>query len=412
MGMHIGIAGAGLLGRLLALQLSRGGHRVEVFDPAAGAAPPLQSCAFLTETTELIASSPSAAYAAGWTAAGMLSPVAELECANVQVFAWGLRSLELWPQIIAKLSQPVSFCALGSLLLAHRTDEGAARRVVDLLTHKAPQEHAPQRLTPEQLRTLEPAVHGPAHAWLLPHEAHIHTVQAMAAMADAASLSGTRWHWGQSVHTVSARTLSSVQGVHHFDWVFDVRGTGANSTPRIRGEAVESTPRIRGEAAESTPRISGEAAESTPRIRGVRGEIFWLHAPGVTLQRPLRLLHPRHRVYLVPRPGNVVVVGASEIESEDRSPVSLRSTVELLAAAHSIVPELAEARVIHSEANLRPALPDNLPLLQTQNGITCINGLFRHGWLLAPALVERAVAELANAQHASSNESIELATQL
>ena len=68
--------------------------------------------------------------------------------------------------------------------------------------------------------------------------------------------------------------------------------------------------------------------------------------------------------------------------------------------------------VIHSEANLRPALPDNLPLLQTQNGITCINGLFRHGWLLAPALVERAVAELANAQHASSNESIELATQL
>src|SRR5690606_16194139 len=82
---------------------------------------------------------------------------------------------------------------------------------------------------------------------------------------------------------------------------------------------------------------------SCQNVRGVRGEIFWLHAPGVQLQRPVRLMHPRHRVYLVPRSDDIIVVGASEIESEDRSPVSLRSTVELLAAAHSIMPALAEA---------------------------------------------------------------------
>ena len=107
----------------------------------------------------------------------------------------------------------------------------------------------------------------------------------------------------------------------------------------------------------------------------------------------MRLLHPRHRVYLVPRADDIVVVGASEIESEDRSPVSLRSTVELLAAAHSVVPELGEARVVHSESNLRPALPDNLPHLATRDGLTRINGLFRHGWLIAPALVEQALQE-------------------
>ena len=90
--------------------------------------------------------------------------------------------------------------------------------------------------------------------------------------------------------------------------------------------------------------------------------------PAARCARPLRLLHPRHRVYLVPRAGDIVVVGASEIESEDRSPVSLRSTVELLAAAHSVVPELAEARIVHSETNLRPALPDNLPRVETQPG--------------------------------------------
>jgi glycine oxidase len=129
-------------------------------------------------------------------------------------------------------------------------------------------------------------------------------------------------------------------------------------------------------------------------VRGVRGEIFWLHAPNIELQRPIRLLHPRHRVYLVPRDGNRIVVGASEIESEDRSPISLRSTVELLAAAHSVIPELAEARIIHSETNLRPALLDNLPRLEVQDGLTLINGLFRHGWLIAPALVAQALEAL------------------
>lgn len=126
-------------------------------------------------------------------------------------------------------------------------------------------------------------------------------------------------------------------------------------------------------------------------VRGVRGEVVWLHAPGVWLLRPVRLLHPRHRIYIVPRPGDLFIVGASEIESEDRSPVSLRTAVELMAAAHSVIPGLAEARIVHMEANLRPALPDNEPHSHAEPGLLRINGLFRHGWLLAPALVQDAL---------------------
>lgn len=339
--MKIAVAGAGLLGRLLALQLSRRGHEVHVFDPAAHA---------------------EARGAAGWTAAGMLSPVAELECADENVFGLGLRSMALWPQLLAQLALPVECSFDGSLLLAHRGDEGAARRVIDLLRAKmvaGSQELAPQALSPEALRAHEPAVRGPAHAWLLPQEGRIHTVQAMQALAAGAE--GAHWHWGQAVTAADPGAMLLAGGAQRFDWVFDVRGTGAR------------------------PQLP---------VRGVRGEIFWLQAPGLKLVRPLRLLHPRYRVYLVPRAPDLVVVGASEIESEDRSPVSVRSTVELLAAAHSVVPELAEARIVHSESNLRPALPDNLPLLATQDGLTRINGLFRHGWLIAPALVERAVQEM------------------
>jgi glycine oxidase len=341
--MKIAIAGAGLLGRLLALQLARAGHAVHVFDPAPHA---------------------EARGAAGWTAAGMLSPVAELECADANVFRLGLRSMALWPQLLAQLPMAVECRFDGSLLLAHRGDEGAARRVLEVLERKLPSIGAPHRPAPlaiEQLRALEPAVHGPAHAWLLPGEGRIHTVQAMQALAAGAPQ--VHWHWGSTVETTGPGALRAGGTTHACDWVFDVRGTGAR------------------------PQLA---------VRGVRGEIFWLQAPGLALTRPLRLLHPRHRVYLVPRAPDLVVVGASEIESEDRSPVSLRSTVELLAAAHSVVPELAEARIVHSETNLRPALPDNLPLLATQPGLTCINGLFRHGWLIAPALVEQALQEMSS----------------
>jgi glycine oxidase len=211
-------------------------------------------------------------------------------------------------------------------------------------------------LTTEQLRELEPTVHGPTHAWLLEGEGQIHSVQAMASLADAASRAGARWRWGHAARELAPGRIDA----ERFDAVFDVRGVGAR------------------------PDLP---------VRGVRGEILWLHAPGVDLRRPLRLLHPRSRVYLVPRPDDLVVVGASEIESEDRSPISVRSVLGLLSAAHSVLPELAEARVVHTETNLRPALPDNLPHIEHRPGLTRINGLFRHGWLIAPALVDDALQQ-------------------
>ena len=148
---------------------------------------------------------------------------------------------------------------------------------------------------------------------------------------------------------------------------------------------------MRGRDVGFTPLVRGRDVGFTPLVRGVRGEIVWLHAPGHGLTRPVRLLHPRHRVYLVPRSGDTVLVGASEVESEDRSPVSLRSAVELMAAAHSVMPSLAEARIMRLDTNLRPALPDNAPRTEVAPGVVRINGLFRHGWLLAPALVEDAL---------------------
>ena len=342
--MHIGIAGAGLLGRLLALELSRKGHRVEVFDCARDPGP--------RET--------SGSEAAAWTAAGMLSPVAELDRGNEDVFRLGLRSCALWPGIAQALGLPGVVHFDGSLLVAHRSDAGAAQRLVGLLQVKADAQHQPEALSVDALAALESSVHGPALAWLLPCEGYVEVHNTLHALHTQAARQGVQWHWGRAVtHAESGALVADERRV--FDHVFDVRGLGAR------------------------PQLP---------VRGVRGEIFLLHAPEVSLRRPLRLMHPRHSVYIVPRPDRYFVVGASEIESEDRSSVSLRSTLELLSAAHSAIPALAEARVVHTESNLRPALPDNLPLLQHSGACTRINGLYRHGWLLAPALVEQACQEL------------------
>ncbi|MDB6000319.1 MAG: thiO, partial [Rhizobacter sp.] len=327
--LRIGIAGAGLLGRLLAWRLAREGHRVTVIDPVDG---------------------PQARGAVGWTAAGMLSPLAELESADVGVAELGWRSIALWPQWLAELKTPVHFEQRGSLLLAHPGDRGSANRLLSRMAALAP-EHAPEPLDAASLQALEPALARGLLGWRLNGEGQIHTVQGMQALTEAATEAGVQWRWGHRATEVASGRLEFEDMAGNafsesFDLTVDVRGTGA------RGDLP---------------------------VRGVRGEIVWLHAPGVALTHPVRLLHPRHRVYLVPRPGDVVVVGASEIESDDRSPISVRSLLELLSAAHSVLPELAEARVVHTETNLRPALPDNLPLLEVEPRRLRINGLFRHG---------------------------------
>lgn len=364
--LNVGIAGAGVLGRLLAWRLARAGYAVTVFDPSPGPQPPVFG-----------ALQPQSAHAAGFTAAGMLSPLAELENSGPDIAVLGWRSLALW-RVVTDALAPVAQAldeglrpswlmrSGGSLLVAHGSDAGMAQRVLARLGQApdgAAVVPAPQRLERAQLADLEPAMAAHLLAWLLPGEGQILPEKVLPALCAAAPR--VCWRWGCTVASVEPGRIVQANGHEaSFDLAIDVRGTGARP--------------------------------AWP-VRGVRGEVVWLHAPKVPLHRPVRLLHPRHRVYIVPRPQGHIVVGASEIESEDRSPVSLRSAVELMAAAQSVLPELAEARIVHLEANLRPALPDNAPRIDATDGLLRINGLYRHGWLLAPALVEDALlkAELA-----------------
>ena len=66
----------------------------------------------------------------------------------------------------------------------------------------------------------------------------------------------------------------------------------------------------------------------------------------VLLSRPIRLLHPRFPLYVVPWGNGVYILGATVIESEETGPVSLRSALDLLSAAYALDPAFAEAEIV------------------------------------------------------------------
>ncbi len=129
-------------------------------------------------------------------------------------------------------------------------------------------------------------------------------------------------------------------------------------------------------------------------LRGVKGEMLVIRCPDVTLSRPVRLLHPRMPLYIVPRGDGVYMLGATMIESEDSSRITARSMLEMLSAAYALNPAFGEAEVLEIGVDLRPAFPDNLPRIRRLGRTIYANGLYRHGYLLAPALAQ-GVADLA-----------------
>ena len=345
--LHIGIAGAGLAGRTLAWRLLRAGWRVSLFD-----------------------SRPRAALdTASMTAAAMLSPLAELAVSDDAVFALGQRSMVLWPRWIDELAEgggaPVYFRQKGTLVVAHAPDQSSLEHFTRLLQHKLPEACRAQvhTLDAAALAQQEPALAGRFGGGLfLDSEGQLANDQWMAALADEIDRLGGQWHEGQAVERLEEGRIVCADATHAVDVAVDARGVGSQG--------------------------------QWPAVRGVRGEVLRVECPGVTLQRPVRLMHPRYALYVAPRPDHQFVVGATELESEDNGPVTLRSTLELGSALYSLHPAFGEARVLRLSAALRPALDDHRPAVVLRGGVWHINGLYRHGYLCAPAVVDELAHKL------------------
>lgn len=127
-------------------------------------------------------------------------------------------------------------------------------------------------------------------------------------------------------------------------------------------------------------------------LRGVKGEMLVLSCPEVTLTRPVRMLHPRVPLYIVPRGDGIFMLGATMVEGHAGQHVTARALLELLSAAYALNPAFGEAEVLEIGVDSRPAFPDNLPRIRRDGNLIRANGLFRHGFLLAPALARMVAA--------------------
>ena len=278
-----------------------------------------------------------------WFAGGMLAPWCEGESAPNEVVRLGASAAAWWEQVTTVTRR-------GTLVVAPPRDSAELSRFARRTDmHRA--------VAVDEIAALEPALAGRFQQGLFfANEAHLDPRQALLNLTCA-------------VQELGAEIRYSTPAPDQVD--VDCRGMAAG----------------------------------LPGLRPVRGEMAVIEAPDVQITRTLRLLHPRIPLYLVPRGDGIYMIGATMIESSSWRPITVRSLLELLGAAFALHPGLGEASVIETGTGLRPAYADNLPHLTQQGDTTHINGLYRHGFLLAPALAGQLAAQFCQERsHADQSE--------
>lgn len=273
--------------------------------------------------------------ACSWKAGGMLAPWCEAATTDKAVVRLGAPSIDWWR------SHFPGTASAGSLVVAPPRDTVDLKRFADRTERF-------EVVDGERLTVLEPDLAGRFHrALFFPGEAHLDPRKALTALAETLTARGVQLRFGVEVDA------ARVPG----DLVVDCRGFAAR--------------------------------DSLADLRGVRGEMLVVRTNDVSLSRPVRLLHPRIPLYVVPRGDGLFMIGATMIESEQRRAVSVRSAVELLSAAYALHPAFGEAEIIEMGADLRPSFATNLPQVRRVGRVLHANGLYRHGFLLSPWLAQQ-----------------------
>jgi len=349
----VAIVGAGLVGRMLVWQLSNKYPDIQItlFDKGS------------------LQHSKSAAN----TAAGMISPLSELSVSERAIYDMGINALKQWPLWLQKIQnqthQHVDYQSMGSIVLAHVLDKSELvqfQQEMDFKLSKHDLDSKPyQWLGQEQLQNKETQLGQNFDEGLfLNDEAYIDNRALMSALFKFIKQSDIQV-FEKKPCEIKGSSVIVENNELKFDFVFDCRGIGSN----------------------------------IKNLRAVRGEVLHVHCPEVSIKHSIRFMHPRYKLYIVPKPNDIYVIGATEIESNDTSPVSLQSMLELGSALYAVHPAFAEARILEIDTNLRPAMIDNNPVIQIDNNKMSINGLYRHGFLLLPEVLNTIMHVLENKPH-------------
>lgn len=336
----VAIAGGGVVGLAIAFELSERGVPVRLFEAAA--------------TT-----GSGATRAAG----GMLAPVAEAETEDPEGTALGLDSAARYPDFVRRVEaasgRPCDFRTDGTWWVALDRDD--AEQLEHLAATLAGRGLAHRRLEPAELREREPHLSPRAVAGLeLAGDRQVDPRKLAAALTAA----------------LEARGAGVERGVP----VRAVRPAGRGIALELAAGRVVRAARAVVAAGSASDALLPEGARIG--LRPVKGQLLRLSGPPL-LRRVVRTPD----VYLIPRPGGELLVGATVEEmGEDVAPTA-GAAHDLLRFAFRALPGVYDLRFDEISVGLRPATPDHRPAIGETGhpGLFVAAGHHRNGVLLAPA---------------------------
>ena len=341
--MKVAVVGGGVVGLSVAWAAAEAGHETVLIDAAPGSG-------------------------ASWVAGGMLAPVTEAWPGEEQVLALGSASLDRWPDFAARLEKNGGLRTEGTLAVAvDSADRAELDGVAEYLKQLG---REVEKVSARQVRQLEPSLGTSVRSGLLvPGDLAVDNRQLLTSLRKAAADAGMQ-PIAVAARRVSAGEVLLANGsTVHCDVV--VLAAGAWS-----GGLYEGLAKV---------------------VRPVKGEVLRLKARAGALAPPsrtVRALVEGRQVYLVPRDGRGLVLGATQYEAGFDTDVTVGGVRDLLRDAERVLPGIGEYTVVECAAGLRPGSPDNLPLLGwLEPGVLAATGHHRNGILLAP-ITAAAVVDL------------------
>jgi len=332
------IAGGGLIGSSVALELAGARLRVALLDRQ------------------------EPGREASWAAAGILSPAPESP-SQIALAPLGRASLASYPGFVANAEELSGVCAgfrrQGTLEVLFSKD--AAPKLSTLVAL-----HRGLSLPCEPLRAaealeLEPALSEEISAAALrPDEATVDNRELTRAVLLAAKRNGAEICPGKNVEAV---------------WRENNRCAGLI----VAGERIAAGNVVIAAGCFSAG-IEGLAPYAA--VRPARGQIVALRARAAAIRHVIW----SERGYLVPRKDGMVLAG-STVEYAGFEKESTAAGIQaILGAALEMAPKLKDAAIAEIWSGLRPDTPDHLPILGPTDleGLLMATGHFRNGILLAP----------------------------
>ncbi len=350
----VAIAGAGLIGGSIALELARAGLRVGLFDRQ------------------------EPGREASWAGAGILSPAPE-SAGMIPLVPLARASMAIYAEFVRMVEeisgQSAGYRPKGTLQALFTRDAREELSTVIALHHGLGLKAEP--LSAEDARELEPSLSEDIEAGVLrPEEASVDNRALTQAVLEAARRSGVQFF-----------STSAVEAIRREDG----RCVGLS----LKNERVEAHWTVIAAGCFSA-NIGGAAAYAP--VRPAKGQMTALRADGLRIERVLW----SEKIYLVPRNDGRILAGATvEYAGFDKG-LTAGGVEKILAGAIELSPGLANARVEESWAGLRPDSPDHLPILGPTDidGLLIATGHFRSGILLTP-ITARLVGEWVTQQRVS-----------